>query len=178
MKTVAFRKEIKVATTAHRPHKLNNEYDHIGPCSEYVRKEYRKKLISSKATIAITGMAIGGDTLFALEALDLGLKVWAAIPFDGQEKKWPRKSQDLYNKILSNPLVTSFYISEPGYANYKFQVRNEWMVDECDLLVAVYDGTTGGTHNTVKYAEKVGKPLEFINPNGWRELELPEKELF
>jgi uncharacterized phage-like protein YoqJ len=44
------------------------------------------------------------------------------------------------------------------------QKRNEWMVDHCDLLIAVWDGSEGGTANCVRYArhhERQIKRLEW-----------------
>lgn len=38
------------------------------------------------------------------------------------------------------------------------------MVDRCDRLIAVWDGSNGGTGNCVKYAKEVGKPIVVINP--------------
>src|SRR3546814_2405914 len=38
------------------------------------------------ATAAISGMALGWDTAWALAALDLGVPLTAAVPFSGQEK--------------------------------------------------------------------------------------------
>ena len=51
-----------------------------------------------------------------------------------------------------------------GYAGYKLQKRNEWMVDHCDILIAVWDGTSGGTANCVNYAQSVNKEKIFIDP--------------
>jgi nucleoside 2-deoxyribosyltransferase len=44
------------------------------------------------------------------------------------------------------------------------QDRNIWMVDHCDALIAVWDGTSGGTANCVGYAKRVGKPIVYIDP--------------
>jgi len=38
------------------------------------------------------------------------------------------------------------------------------MVDNCDKLVAVWDGTKGGTSHCVGYAKKQGKEIIRINP--------------
>ena len=57
-----------------------------------------------------------------------------------------------------NPAEVVF-VSEPGYAAWKMQVRNKWMVDNSDLVLALWNGTDGGTANCVRYAEKVGKPI-------------------
>jgi len=39
------------------------------------------------------------------------------------------------------------------------QTRNIWMVDNCDLVLALWDGSDGGTGNCIKYANKIGKPI-------------------
>ncbi len=43
--------------------------------------------------------------------------------------------------------------------------RNKWMVDNCDLLIAVWNGTSGGTANCVNYAKSINKQIIIINPN-------------
>jgi uncharacterized phage-like protein YoqJ len=47
------------------------------------------------------------------------------------------------------------------------QVRNEWMVDHCNDLLAVWDGSDGGTGNCVRYAQRILEPskLHRVNPN-------------
>lgn len=57
-------------------------------------------------------------------------------------------------------------VSSGGYGVEKMQVRNEWMVDHCDLLVALWDGSSGGTGNCVRYARRVGRPTVNLWP-GW-----------
>ncbi|WP_206759019.1 hypothetical protein [Anabaena azotica] len=39
--------------------------------------------------------------------------------------------------------------------------RNEWMVDQCHRLVALHDGSTGGTGNCVNYAKS--KKVHIVN---------------
>lgn len=39
-----------------------------------------------------------------------------------------------------------------------------WMVDNCDLLIAVHDGSPGGTANCVNYANQKNKKIININP--------------
>ena len=48
------------------------------------------------------------------------------------------------------------------------QIRNQWMVDNCELLIAVFDGTSGGTANCVNYAKSIRKNTVVINPNGYK----------
>mgnify|MGYP000641248802 CR=1 FL=1 len=40
--------------------------------------------------------------------------------------------------------------------------RNEWMVDHAARVIAVYNGTSGGTRNTIEYAREQGVSLRFI----------------
>lgn len=154
---------MKIAVTGHRPHKLNNEYDYEGPCSKFIKEQLKKHLQTLGATQGITGMALGSDTIFSQVCLELNIPLLAAIPFVGQEKKWPSKSQKLYWEIIKNPLTT-LEVGTNGYSKAAFQKRNEFMVDSCDKLIAVYDGTLGGTHNAVRYAQSIEREIILINP--------------
>ncbi len=165
---------MKIAITGHRPHKLGNDYDLTSPLIKWIRKQitsiinsYNKgeftQTYTSNLTF-ITGMALGIDTLFAKIAIENNIPFIAAIPCVGQEYRWIKKSQDLYNEILSHPLCTKNLLRNSMYTNTCMQNRNIWMVDNCDLLIAVWDGTSGGTANCVKYAKSVNKEIIIINP--------------
>lgn len=160
--------EVIVAVTGHRPHKLGSEYNYIGPYTEFVREQLRNYLLTLKPIQAISGVAQGVDTIFALLSLELKIPLLAAVPFKGQEAKWPKKAQELYFQILNDPLTSVVYVSEPGYDSAKLQIRNEYMVDHCNLLLAVYDGTKGGTYNCIQYARRQKRDIRIIDPNGWR----------
>lgn len=155
---------MKIAVTGHRPDKLGNEYDLIGKYSDFIRKKLDIIIDDLKPEIMISGMALGVDTIFALMALDKKIQLIAAIPFEGQESKWIESSKTLYNEILGNNLTIKKYVCDPIYAIWKMQKRNEWMVDNCDILIGVWDGTNGGTANCIGYARKKGKKIILINP--------------
>lgn len=169
---------MKLAVTGHRPHKLNNEYSYSGPCSDYLRTELKLILVEHKPSLGITGMALGADTLFALACLELEIPLLAAIPFEGQEKNWPTSSKKLYNEILSNKLVTQHLVTNGSYSQAAFQTRNEYMVDLCDKLVAIHDGTKGGTYNTVRYAQSVDREIILINPQDYNSSSAIQGSLF
>lgn len=152
-----------VAVTGHRPNKLNNEYDGVGPLSDAIRKEFKKIIEEVRPIVAISGMALGVDLLWAETCLDYGLPMAAAIPFKGQESIWPEKSKQRYYDILAK-VTRIYYICEPGYAAWKMQKRNEFMVDRANMLIAVWDGTKGGTANCVQYAQLKGIEIIRINP--------------
>lgn len=165
------------AVTGHRPDKLGGEYDLKGPYSGYIRDQLRQEIELYNIETAISGMALGVDTLWALLALDMGLNLTAAIPFKGQESRWPEKSKKVFNDILSHPRTKQVIVSDGGYGSWKMQVRNVWMVDHCDILFAVWDGTKGGTGNCVEYARKVHRKMDIIKPDGWKKFSREEWEL-
>jgi uncharacterized phage-like protein YoqJ len=44
------------------------------------------------------------------------------------------------------------------------QKRNEWMTDNSKYIIAVWDGTKGGTGNCVNYGKKVNKLITSLHP--------------
>ena len=61
----------------------------------------------------------------------------------------------------------SKYILRPRYDLYGRAapiIRNEQMVEMADAVLVVWDGKSKGTQYTLKYAEKINKPLTLINP--------------
>jgi hypothetical protein len=89
------------AATGHRPNKLGG----YGPAiTDRLRRGARRFLEAHRDTTeAVGGMALGWDTGWALAALDIGVPLTAAVPFKGQESRWPVESQRLYHWILSAP---------------------------------------------------------------------------
>ena len=120
----------------------------------------------------ITGMALGVDQLFAMAALNAkeqceDIYIHAAIPCANHSGRWPKKAQDIYNKILSG--CDEVYLVHNGpYNNTCMQERNEYMVDLANELIAIYDGKSGGTANCIRYAREthcrinIFSPLSFI----------------
>lgn len=163
---------MRIAVTGHRPNKLGNEYDLIGPYSNHIFKKLQEVIDVYKHTqpYLLTGMALGVDMIWAKLAIMNNLPFIAYIPFKGQELKWPEKSQKLYYQLLSN--AEEIIICSPGsytlentyVVAQKMQIRNQRMVDDSHLLVAVWDGTPGGTANCVNYATARKKAILRIDP--------------
>lgn len=151
-----------VAFTGHRPDKLGG-YKLPNPTYIHVCKEIESNLKKLNPEKVISGMALGVDQWAAYIAYKLKIPFIAAVPFEGQEKAWPIKSQVTYNTLLSKA-SEKVIVCDGGYSSSKMQIRNEWMVDHCDILIAVWDGTPGGTANCVKYAQSVNKEIIFIDP--------------
>ena len=153
-----------IAATGHRPHKLGNEYDGQGPYTEFLKDKFYNILYQYQPVRIISGMALGVDIIWAACGIAMGIPLTAAIPFEGQQARWPDRSQDIYYNILFHELTLKEYVCAPGYAAWKMQKRNEWMVDNADVLVGVWDGSTGGTYNCIEYARHKGIKIIYIDP--------------
>lgn len=144
-----------VAGTGHRPNKLGGYGPEPARRLRELARIYLQLLAPSEV---ITGMALGWDTALGWAAVDLGLTLHAAVPFEGQESQWPAESQRQFRALLARCSSVTV-VSRGSYDPRLMQVRNEWMVDRADSIAALYDGTPGGTRNCVRYAESCRKPV-------------------
>lgn len=114
----------------------------------------------------ITGMALGADTLFAKAVLSLNVPyaLHAAVPFKGQESIWPAHAKAEYNSILTKCSSITL-VCDPGYAAWKMQVRNKWMVDRAHDVLAVWTGKKGGTYNCIAAAKSMNRAITILNPS-------------
>jgi hypothetical protein len=112
----------------------------------------------------ISGMAQGWDMAVARAAVRLGIPFDAYIPFKGQEEIWPGRAQAAYRDLLA--LARSVVVCSPFKLNIAFLRRDERMVDDADEILALWDGSDGGTGHTVRYAEEWAplKPLTNVWP--------------
>lgn len=92
-----------------------------------------------KTVVVISGGAKGVDTL---------AQEWAK----GEGKDF----------ILFKPyhLIDSQVEYQPRF----FFARNKQIVDNCDELVAFWDGVSSGTRHAIEYAQKSGKKVTVIGP--------------
>lgn len=96
-------------------------------------------------------MALGWDMAGAQAAVNLQIPFIAAVPFLGQENRWPVASQTQYHRLLA--AARHVVVVSPGrYSAAKMIVRDHWMVDNCHRLCALFDGSPSGTGKTVEYA--------------------------
>ena len=122
-----------------------------------------EKLIESGYTYFISGGAIGVDMDFADAVLqakkqhkDIILEI--AVPCRNQDLKWSNGDKKRYAEILKSADIVN--ILSESYTSSCMQKRNEYMVDKSDLIIAFWNGEeSGGTWNTINYAERKGKQL-------------------
>jgi uncharacterized phage-like protein YoqJ len=152
-----------VGITGHRPTLLGG-YKIPNTTFNFLVSETEKFLIETKADKIITGMCIGYDQWVAELAIKLKIPFIAAVPFIGQELLWPKESQQRYRTLIDHADQVEI-VNPGGFASWKMQARNRWIVDHCDLLLAAFDGSSkGGTFNCVEYAKESSKNIKLINP--------------
>lgn len=153
-----------LSATGHRPDKIGG-YILPNPIYLHVCREIERVLIKEKPEKVLSGMAQGSDQYFAMVAHKLGIPFVAVIPFENQESKWPEASQKTY-RLLRKLAAEEIIVSSGGYASFKMQVRNEYLVDHCDKLVGIWNRDTfGGTYNCLQYAKSINREIVLINPN-------------
>lgn len=123
----------------------------------------------------ISGMALGWDQAVAGAAVTLDIPFVAAIPFEGQESRWPAEAQARYRRLLGLAAEVVNVDLERATQDWRsatqlLQDRNRWMVDRAGKMLALWDGTMGGTHNCLVYAKKKGVEVA----NLWLDWSLPD----
>lgn len=151
MKTEEEKKQHRCCFTGHRPEKLKISEREIKAA---LKKEIRTA-ISEGYTVFISGMARGIDLWAAELVLDLRengeeLRLICAVPFPGFELRWEQSWRERYRAVFQRADLVKFIC--PVYSKNCFQLRNRWMVDRSSRVIAAYNGTKGGTRNTLEYA--------------------------
>ncbi len=144
-----------LAGTGHRPDKLGGYHPSV---TDNLTALARVMITKLKPSHIISGMALGWDQALAQSAVDMDIPFTAAVPFKDQDNRWPEDSRTKYKSLLlkADKVVT---VSPGGFTAAKMQIRNEWMVDRCDVLLALWDGSPGGTGNCIQYAKKVNAKI-------------------
>lgn len=176
---------VRIAFTGHRPDKLGFGYNvndkRYDPLKQAVVDVLESiYLIDGDITEAYTGGALGFDWI-AYDILGVmrshgwrGLSI-LAVPFAQQDANWTEYDADTYRrmKLRADKIV---YVDEVEgyqpknnaigvYSGAKMYLRNMYMVDNADVVIACWDGIEkGGTWNCVDYALKKGKIVVVINP--------------
>ena len=141
--------------TGHRPDKMELGEKEIKPLLEKAIDE----AIAEGYVTFITGMAMGTDIWAAEIVLErkktnMDLHLICALPHPNFESRRSITETKRLNKIINNSDI--FKEISDLYFTGCYQVRNEWMVDRANLVIAVYNGKKSGTKNTVDYAKRKG----------------------
>lgn len=148
--------------TGHRPAKLPWGLHEEDPGCMALKERIRDAVESAYAEgyrHFLCGMALGcdlyfGEIVLALRERHPDITLEAAIPCPTQADNWTDDQRARYHSLLDRcdleTLVSEKYV--PGC----MQRRDRYMVDHASLLLAVFDGTPGGTRYTIQYAMSRG----------------------
>lgn len=162
----------KIAVSGHRPPKLGGYGKN--PLSDWVSSQLKSSLeafILKHENIALyTGMAQGADQKAAFEAAMLRraypgrvIRIIAAVPSPQQPERWPQAAKDHWKHILDN-YADEVHLTASEHSPWVNFHRNRFIVSNCQLLIAVWDGSDGGTKHAVDEAMRSRQPIWRINP--------------
>lgn len=164
-----------VAFTGHRPQKLKGYDADYSDLKTALATEITS-LYEKGARKFITGMALGVDQwaaelLLAMKEEEYDIELVAAVPFPGQESRWPKHKQKRYKQILAQcnevVMVHDTKPKDSKQAGQWLNERNHYMIDNANHLIAIKKSTvtSGGTVNAIKYAERNGVDIHKIDPD-------------
>ncbi len=107
----------------------------------------------------LCGMALGFDmaaaeAVLALRAAHPEVRLVCVVPFAGQDRRFPAVEQERYRRILEAADET--VVLRDDYRPDCYARRNDCLTDGASVVVAWYDGSSGGTHYTVRRARRLG----------------------
>lgn len=113
--------------------------------------------------VVFTGMATGFDTSIAEACVDLGIPFYAIVPFEGQEQRWNEEQKKNYYHLIEQA-EEKIVVSDGPPTAKKYQIRNQYIVDNSELLLALWDRGSKGTSNCVKYAKQTNTTITDLFP--------------
>lgn len=160
----------KCCFTGYRPAKFPFKLNYNNPCYVEFENDLMSEilnLISEGCNTFYTGMAMGFDIIAAevvsvlkKARLDLDIKLVCVLPYESQGEAfgdfWRKKFYDILS-VADEKIVLN-----KEYHKGCYQVRNIYMVDNCDIVLTWYDGKAGGTRNTLDYAVKNNRRVKNI----------------
>ena len=140
---------ISAMVTGHKPARLRGQ-------ELMVLTELNKLIKRFQPDIAISGMADGADRIWAMAALNNGIPLGCYFPY---KKDFYHSPQELHIMEQASEII---YVNE-NYSEDCYYLRDMAMVDDSDIVIAVFDGFPhGGTYQTIRYAQKRGKTIWYI----------------
>jgi len=118
----------------------------------------------------VSPLAEGSDRLAAEEALKAGYSLHAPLPFlqSEYERDFP-DTVEAFRTLLSRADVLELDGTRE-FANESYREAGRFVVRNCDLLIAVWDGASergpGGTAEIVRFATNLKVPVWWIDSSG------------
>ncbi len=132
-----------------------------------LRFEIEKAILRGYKTF-LCGMALGFDMVCAETVIDLkkqykDIKIIGALPCRTQDIKWSVKDRERYKNLLSQ--LDDIRCIYDKYIGAECMLeRNRFMVNNSSLMIALFNGLSGGTKSTIDYARTRGLEIAIIKP--------------
>lgn len=149
-----------LAGTGHRPPRLGLgwEPEEWEPLVNFLRIKL-DSLGNNCSLQVLSGMALGFDMSLAIAAMENKVPFQAIVPCDDYEKNWSSKARKIFEYLCSQAFQVTVVCPGP-YTHEKNIVRDHYLVDHADQVLALWDGQLrGGTALTVRYAHRKKKPV-------------------
>ena len=105
------------------------------------------------------------ESLFEMKAIHPTLRLESMIPYENQAAEWSEFERERYYDLLEKCDKETLL-----YTQYKkgcVSERNEIMISNSDILIAVFDDKLSLTMQSICYAKKCFKKIICINPNNY-----------
>ena len=170
-------KIIKIGITGHRFLPVNRHQQLVAVLRRCLQNivDLERSKDPEIQIIAVSPLAEGADTIFAQQALDLGLPLHVILPFEYENYLNDFSGdgeRELFKKLYHDiPESQRSVLAQSGNGDWAelFLNLGKKIVDEVDYLVTIWDGLAargaGGTQQIVAYAASIGKEVLRIDPN-------------
>ena len=160
--------------TGHRPKALpwgNDESDlRCAAFKSKIKFALENLIVENGYEKFISGMAMGADMICAEVVLSLKvlyphIKLECAVPNYAFTENWAAEDVRKFASILTRADNIRYVSVSKVYSVRDLMLRNIYMVDASELVIAVYiEGESGGTRNTIDYAKSKGKDVVVVEP--------------
>jgi len=177
---------MNISFTGHRPNKLGG-YDWNSKLNQELIKKLEQVILDQlNSDLVEVNFIFGGALGIDQMAFDIcerniskfpncKIRLILALPFEKQDSNWIGKTdkeryahqKSIADKIVYVDAIPKYSFKGIPLGEYhpaKMQLRNQWMVDNSDRVIAVFDGSKGGTANCINYAKKKKKFIVILHP--------------
>ncbi len=156
--------------TGYRPQKCPWGFNEADERCQDMKRRLKLEIedaIQRGIKIFLCGMALGFDTFCAEAVLELkkkypDIKLIGALPCRDQDRLWQERDKKRYRNLLKQ--LDDVYCEHEHYEDGCMQERNQFIIDNSSLCIALFDGKSGGTKNTVNYAYYKGLAVAIVRP--------------
>lgn len=111
----------------------------------------------------VSGMAAGWDLAMAEAAVLEGVPLVAALAFRGQGEDWPDEARAHLRRLLGAAVMV--HLANEARVPGMWTIRDRWVLERGDVVVALWSGADGGTGRAVATARELGKQVDNLWPS-------------